>query len=225
MMSCADVDDLLAGLALGSASTDERREVEAHLASCRQHPQLGDFERIADMLPMSLDPVAPREQVKRKLMARVYQDLEPELVRQPLWRRTWGWATAAVLAVLALGLGVRDYAVSSRLASAPVQWQLQPVQAGTRANGTLVWLPSQRTATLTLRGLPALAPNQVYEVWLIKDGQPAPAGVFQPAGSDSAAVLVQGDLLRFDTVAVTAEPGPQGSQAPTTQPFVAGALH
>jgi hypothetical protein len=128
------------------------------------------------------------------------------------------------MALLALGLGIREHALSSQLASAPVQWQLQPAAAGVQARGTLVWLPAQKTATLSLEQLPPLPASKVYEVWLIKDGRPAPAGVFEPESDNSASVIVKGDAPTYDTVAVTEEQGPSGAPAPTSQPFLASSL-
>jgi predicted anti-sigma-YlaC factor YlaD len=223
-MDCHDVDELLPGIALGTATPEERREVEEHLAACRRHPQLAGFEEIAEMLPMSLPSSTPREHVKHRLMARVYTDLEPVVLRRSWWQHTWSWAVAAVLAVLAIGLGVRDWAVSSQLAGAPVTWGLAPTGATAPATGTLVYLPRQNTTTLTLQQLPQLPADRVYEVWLIRGGTPEPAGVFKPAGDGSASVIVKGVPSGFDQVAVTEEPGPEGSAAPTSQPFLTGSL-
>ena len=224
MMDCREVDELLPAVALGSASAEERGEVEEHLATCQNHPQLNDFEEIAEMLPMSLPPSNPRPRVKHRLMARVYTDLEPRTLRGLWWGRTWSWAVAAVLAALAIGLGVRDWAVSQQLASAPLSWSLAPTGDAVRASGTLVYLPRENTATLLLKQLPRLSSGRVYEVWLIRDGRPEPAGVFTPADDGSASVMVKGTPPGFDLVAVTEEPGPAGSAAPTSQPLVAGSL-
>ena len=225
MMDCAAVDELLAAYAFGAATPEEARDVDQHLASCDLHPRLADFREIADMLPSSVPPVTPRDQVKHRLMARVYTDLAPAPARRLWWQRTWSLAAAAVLAVLALGLGVRDWAVSSRLASAPVTFGLAPLAGATaQASGTLVVLPRQNTATLVLRQLPPLPADRVYEVWLIKGNTPQPAGVFTPASDGSASVILKGSTTGYDVVAVTSEPGPQGSLAPTSPPFVGGPL-
>src|SRR5579884_3982024 len=108
MMECADVDDLLPGYALGVASDDERREVEAHLVTCDKHPQLADYRQTVELLPMSAPLKEPAGAVKQRLMARVYQDLQPAIVRRPWWQQAWSWAAAAALALLALGVGIRD---------------------------------------------------------------------------------------------------------------------
>ena len=223
-MSCDEIDDLLPGYAFGALEPGEEREVERHLATCDRHPQMADYGRVAGALAATVTPVAPPDNVKRRLMARVYEDLEPRTVARPWWQAPWSWAVAAVLAVLALGLGVRDYVVSSQLAAAPVQWQLQPATTGAQTSGTLVYLPKEHTATLVLRQLPPLPAGRVYQVWLIKGGSPQPAGVFQPAADASASVLIKDQPPAYDTVAVTQEPGPDGSPAPTTSPFISAAL-
>jgi hypothetical protein len=128
------------------------------------------------------------------------------------------------LALVALGLGVRDWAVSRQLAAAPLTWQLAPTGASAAASGTLVYLPNQGTATLALESLPQLPSGRVYEVWLIQGGTPQPEGVFSPAGDGSASAILKAAPLQFDTVAVTEEPGPNGSASPTSPPFLAATL-
>lgn len=222
-MNCGEIDDLLPAVALGMATRDEQRQVEEHLRSCDKHPHAAELQQVAESLPMSLSPRKPRDQVKHQLMARVYRDLDAA-PSQAWWQRPWGWAVAAVLAIVALGLGARDYVVSNQLASAPMQWQLHPAVSGSDVSGTLVYVPQQGVATLTLQQLPQLAPNRVYEVWLIKNGAAQPAGVLKPSPEGVASIIVKGRPLAYDTVAVTEEPGPDGSPAPTDQPFIVGAL-
>ena len=65
---------------------------------------------------------------------------------------------------------------------------------------------------LDVHDLPPLEPDQVYEVWLIGDEGPVPAGTFdQP--TDQHAVVA--DRSQYETLAITAEPGPLGTEAPT----------
>ena len=223
-MECHGVDELLPGLALGAVTLNEQANLERHLATCDHHEQWADFQRVAGMLTLTVQQVNPPTYVKQRQMARVYRDLEPRFGARGGFRWAWGWVAAAAMALVALGLGVRDYTLSGQLSAAPMQWQLQPASAEVRSSGTLVWLPSQQAATLTLQQLPVLPGGAVYEVWLIKAGTPSPAGVFQPAADNSASVLVKGSLPDYDTLAITREPGPAGSQAPTSAPFVAAKL-
>ncbi|HEX2282017.1 MAG TPA: anti-sigma factor, partial [Thermomicrobiales bacterium] len=79
--------------------------------------------------------------------------------------------------------------------------------------GDLTYFPQDNLFLLEVRDLPPLEPDQVYEVWLIgEDGVAVPAGVFdQP--TDQHAVVA--DRNRYATLAITAEPGPLGTEAPT----------
>jgi len=223
-MDCADVDELLPGVALGVASALEERDVQEHLAGCDKHPPLEEFRRVAELLPMSVPPMSPPAEVKHRLMAKVYRDLEPHPITRLVRRPALGWLAAAALFLVSLGLGVRDWMASSQLAAAPVQWQLAPTAAGVNASGTLLFVRRTGTATLVLTQLPALGAGKVYEAWLIKGGSAVPAGIFQPASDGSASLILKGEPSRYDTVAVTEEPGPQGSAIPTAKPFVSGSL-
>jgi anti-sigma-K factor RskA len=90
---------------------------------------------------------------------------------------------------------------------------LAPTDAAPEARGEVTYHPRDDLFILDVRDLPPLEPDQVYEVWLIgEDGVPAPAGVFdQP--TDQHAIVADRD--RYDTLAITAEPGPLGTEAPT----------
>jgi hypothetical protein len=74
--------------------------------------------------------------------------------------------------------------------------------------------------------LPPLASGQVYQLWLIA-GQEAPVsgGVFT-VGGDGVGVLALGPGAAASglTLAVTAEPGPDGSPGPTTDVLIIGEL-
>jgi hypothetical protein len=89
---------------------------------------------------------------------------------------------------------------------------LAPTDAAPDASGEVTYLPQDKLLMLDVRDLPPLEPDQVYEVWLIGAEGPVPAGTFdQP--TDQHAVVADRDL--YDTLAITAEPGPLGTEAPT----------
>jgi anti-sigma-K factor RskA len=73
--------------------------------------------------------------------------------------------------------------------------------------------PADDLFLVDVRDLPSLEPHQVCEVWLIgEDSVPVPAGVFnQP--TDQNAVIAGRD--QYGILAITAEPGPLGTEAPT----------
>ena len=142
----------------------------------------------------------------------------PEPLRKPasFWSRATPWAAAAaILLLLSAGLLVWNLRLREQIATAPVTETiaLAPTDAAPEARGEVTYLPQDDLFILDVRDLPPLEPDQVYEVWLIgEDGVPAPAGVFdQP--TDQHAIIADRD--RYDTLAITAEPGPLGTEAPT----------
>ena len=99
---------------------------------------------------------------------------------------------------------------------------LAPTDAAPNASGQVSLLPDDRLLILDVRDLPPLKSGQVYEVWLIgEDGVPAPAGVFDHP-TDQHAVVADRD--RYDTLAITAEPGPLGTEAPTGEIMATASL-
>jgi anti-sigma-K factor RskA len=142
----------------------------------------------------------------------------PEPLRKPasFWSRATPWAAAAaILLLLSAGLLLWNLRLREQIATAPVTETiaLAPTDAAPEARGEVTYLPQDDLFILDVRDLPPLEPDQVYEVWLIgEDSVPAPAGVFdQP--TDQHAIVVDRD--RYDTLAITAEPGPLGTEAPT----------
>jgi anti-sigma-K factor RskA len=142
----------------------------------------------------------------------------PEPIRRPasFWSKVTPWAAAAaILLLLSAGLLVWNLRLREQIATAPVAETiaLAPTDLAPDARGEVTYLPQDDLFMLEVRDLPPLEPDQVYEVWLIgEDGVPAPAGVFdQP--TDQHAIVADRD--RYETLAITAEPGPLGTEAPT----------
>lgn len=85
------------------------------------------------------------------------------------------------------------------------------------------WLsPTNPAGCLVVEGMPALGPDQVYQVWLIRDGTPRNGGTFN-ARDGSGWVLVRPDqpLTTFTGISITVEP-PGGSPAPTGPEVLGG---
>ena len=71
-------------------------------------------------------------------------------------------------------------------------------------------------------GLATVGADETYELWLIDDEAPIPAGLFVPA-EGLASVPVEGDLGAAVAIAVTIEPE-GGSDAPTGDILLLGSL-
>ena len=140
MMTCQDVEELAAALALGALDPDEEATVQAHLADCEEaHAAVREAMGAGLVMAESLEPVAPSAALRERLMAsieRTPQDVAPSAVPAPPSRparRGWlEWlspriarpvALAAVVALLAVGawnlnlqaqLADRDAALAAR---------------------------------------------------------------------------------------------------------------
>jgi hypothetical protein len=106
----------------------------------------------------------------------------------------------------------------AQAALAETRFQLAAT-AGQGASGEIVYLRERQQAVIVVNGLPALGPGQVYQLWLITGGTPQPSTVFL-----SSTTAVQANLTQFQLAAITIEPGPSGSTAPTTTPIVTANL-
>jgi hypothetical protein len=82
-----------------------------------------------------------------------------------------------------------------------------------REQGQLVFLPS---------GLPEVAEDRTYQVWLLGPGDPRSAGLLRPDNDGTRPVfaLVRGNI---EAIGLTVEPL-GGSEQPTTQPLLVGPL-
>jgi anti-sigma-K factor RskA len=237
--------DLLGAFALGAVDAEEAAAVRAHLATCAEcQAEIAELWLAVDSLPSTIEPMEPPPALRDRIAAAIAVEaaspapappappvapaLEPastiapappapEPVRKPasFWSRATPWAAAAILLLLSAGLLVWNLRLREQIATAPVTETiaLAPTDAAPEARGEVTYLPQDDLFILDVRDLPPLEPDQVYEVWLIgEDGVPAPAGIFdQP--TDQHAIVADRD--RYETLAITAEPGPLGTEAPT----------
>ncbi|MBI3954181.1 MAG: anti-sigma factor [Chloroflexi bacterium] len=230
-MECAQVAELTAAYALAALPEGERREVEAHVAACPEcRARLAQEQALVAVLPLAVEQRAPPARLKTRLLQAARADLATR-ERQPDTpahaRRRGGprsffatplpYAAAAVLLLFAVGglaawgaqlrsLNRQADAELARLRSSTRILAAQGTEAAPGASGQVLQLGEQQRALLLVRGLPTLPPDKTYQVWLLKDGKPVGAGLFQVEAGREAAAVVTGDLSRYDLLAVTVEP-------------------
>jgi anti-sigma-K factor RskA len=76
---------------------------------------------------------------------------------------------------------------------------------------------------LMAEDLPPAPEGKTYEAWLMRGGNPKPAGLFGPHGEETATLPIEGSLQGADKVAVTVEPS-GGSSEPTSDPLLTATL-
>lgn len=141
-------------------------------------------------------------------------------------------AVAAVVVLTATGLTV--LAVQTGPAGTPTEQQLAEVVAAPDARmvdleapeGTMarfVWSAQRGEGLLVTEGLEAAPEGHAYALWIIEADTPVLAGMFQPDERGHASHAVVDELDGADVVAVTVEQA-EGTEAPTTDPLIHGAL-
>jgi anti-sigma-K factor RskA len=214
-----DLHELTAGYALDALDPAERERYEAHLGSCeRCREDLQDFWQVTG----SLARAAGGPQPPASLRARILEQARSERPNVVPLRRRWAVpvlsGAAAVAAVAALALGLWGTSVSRDLDNANRELAVlghPDARSYESADGeaSLVVAPSGEAA-LVVRTLEPAPEGKDYEIWVIEDGVPRSAGLFERPG---VAVLSR-PVDAGQTVAVTLEQD-GGVEAPTTDPL------
>jgi anti-sigma-K factor RskA len=230
-LDCHAVDELAAALAVGAVESDEVRAVAEHLATCGEaHEHLRELLGASEILAMSLEPVAPSQGLRERLMTtieRTAQEPTPAPARPvrgaPSSARGWlDWlsprvarpvALLAMAAVLAVGawnvtlqsdLARRDRAlrdVAAAISGGEVAFRVD----GSGGRGYVVETPGTGAA-LVVADLASLPADRLYELWLLDaEGTPVAVGTFRPGDEPLTVVPLERDLTGFSTFAVTVE--------------------
>ena len=230
----ADVHALAGAYALDALPSDERAFFERHLAvcdACRQ--EVAELTETAARLGSGAAQTPPPGLRDRILAAAdVTRQLPPEatLVVAPSTRRSQPRWLSAVAACLALAVVVlsgalvalgrqsqttspgTDDAIVAVLGAEDLKTAELKMDSG--RPGRFLYSASKDEGVLVATGMPAVAGDQTYELWLIHDGTPVAAGLFRPDADGAAVAKVDGIVRGAELVAVTVEPA-GGSKRPT----------
>ncbi|WP_214466677.1 anti-sigma factor [Microbacterium flavescens] len=154
---------------------------------------------------------------------------------QAISRRNWtrGLLTLAASMVILVVLGFGAVTINQYVNRPPEVAALAEIEAAPDAQAataevidggtaTAHWSASVGKAVLVSNGLPEIADDQSFELWLLREGaDPMPAGVFEPS-AEGATVVLEGEMEPGDTIAVTVEPqGGSPDGTPSAEPIVA----
>ena len=232
-------DDLKDAYALGALTESERREFEDYLA---EHPELqtevDDLGSIANLLALAPQEHEPSPELRHNLLSSIegatdatFADRSPRLAGLRRLFGPGGLAAAAIAAVAVVAVvGLSVWNASLHGENADLRGELQTRQthelqgsgAARDVRGEVVRVGDGR-AVLVAENLPSPPEGKVYEAWLMRDGVPEPAGVFEPPDEGAAAMPIESSLKNTDAVAVTVEPS-GGSSMPTSEPLMTANL-
>ncbi|WP_336632517.1 MULTISPECIES: anti-sigma factor [unclassified Microbacterium] len=165
--------------------------------------------------------------------AEVADAAPPTEVVQAIQRRTWSRGVFALVASIALlvGIGWGAGSVSRLWQTPPAVTALQQIEDAPDASSadaafdggtaTVHWSESLGKVVLVADGLPALDADRTFELWYVRAGTAIPAGTFDASGATATAQLT-GQMQPGDTIAVTVEPsGGSPDGTPSTDPVLA----
>jgi anti-sigma-K factor RskA len=232
--------DELAAFALGALDEAEAAELQRHLDECEScRARLRWLTPAVDVLPASVTQRTPPDRLRERLMevvsaesASVADGIEqrPETTarraRASLAARFGVVRVAALAAATALAIGVGvgyllDDGGGGSTSRAGTLSQARALNGTSQVSATLE--RDGDSAILHVQSLPALARNQVYEVWVRRAGSMEPRSLFVLSRNGSGEAAIPGPLSNADTVFVTAEPR-GGSVQPTSAPVLRAPL-
>ena len=244
-MTHDELGDLYELYTLGVLDSEERAEIEEHLANKCPECKAGIRRAVGlntffGTLPDTIDP-------PRRLRGRVLASVgaEPASGRFLTFLRI---LVPAFLTIVIAILGMDSYRRGQDLSSAHEEIrrssaELNKVQAAFRLLNLpdtkqvvfgqgqpqpprgRIFVNRERGVLLLASNLPPAPAGKTYEMWLIpQGGAPVPAGLFQSDSQGDALHILNGAVsANTNTVAVTVEPE-AGSKAPTTTPIIVAAL-
>lgn len=240
-MTCDELRPDYLLYALGVLEEPERSELRAHLERACETctPGLREARGMAFAMGASLEGPEPSRQLRGRILAAAGGTPERN------WMALW---VAAATALAAAGLIVYQ-ARNSRAELAEMRIETQrsvAAAAAMRQALDLIQAPETREVTfgqgqpapprgrvffqpsgvlLVASRLPALPPGKTYEMWLIRGGKPAPAGLFSsnPQGNAIHLYRPAAPPAESDVVAVTLEAA-GGVDAPTSTPIIVAPL-
>lgn len=220
-----EMHDLIAPYALDALDADEAIRFEAHLETCGSCR--AELARLTDDVADLAESVAvvPPARVKESVLEEIGDRTDATVTPlQP--KRSIGWLVAGAAAAMALVFFGLWMTTNSRLEEANQVAAVYEASDATilevdTANGParFVYSPSLERGVFNGGELTRLSESDVYQLWLIGEEGPEPAGTFMSGQAD---VLVEATEPGL-TLAMTIEPSP-GVDAPTTEPLFAAEL-
>jgi anti-sigma-K factor RskA len=228
-----DIHDLVAPYALGALTASERSRFERHLEDCSTcSRELPGLESAAAALAVDVEDADPPPGLRRRIVEAAVSERVPARAR-PIRHRPWVVPAAASLAAAAacaaVGLGVwavrlsgdLDRASTRRADVRAVSILADPTAARFRLRGAdgILAVTGAREAALLVSRLPRAERNRTYELWVVSESKPRPAGMFAGGGAASL-VALERRVPPGAHVSVSLEPA--GGSRTLTGPLVFG---
>lgn len=195
------IRELIAPVALGAATEQEAAEVERHAATCHDcRAELDVLRGAAAGLALEVPQLDPPPALRARVMEAVRAEgrartpvVAPRRGGMSRWQ-----ALAGAMAVLVAGLVawnvtlLRDGSGGREI----------PIAAGSVAGRVVI--DADGAAVMRMTGLPALAADEGYELWTIRNGKPRSEG-FAARTAQGEVIVATADLAGVSALAITPE--------------------
>ncbi|WP_226683257.1 anti-sigma factor [Sutcliffiella horikoshii] len=219
----------------GHLTQTEREEFEQHLATCPEcQEELMELQDLLGDVALVSEQASPPPEMKKRILDNVFaEDVKPEKatvtpisskkeVETPVSKNTASgkpWLTTLLAASLLLSLVGNGYLMMQNgegrdLAAEELKQPdsvvtLQPSAAAGSGFAAIFQQDQALSVMIQTQDLPELTGNEVYQVWLLKDGAPIPAGDFTLDDQGKGYVfhnIGETTTEDWDTIAITLEP-------------------
>ncbi|KIL53676.1 hypothetical protein KP77_01710 [Jeotgalibacillus alimentarius] len=209
----------------GHLNEIEKAAFEKHLSECDDCQEiLADLHSLEDTLPYAAEPVEPPEGLEDRVFARIEAEDHPHSAKAAPLRpakKKRQWMMPSVAALLAVSLFGNAYLFTQLSDDADIVEQatidqvlqyaeLAPSAGDASGTASIIEQGSEKRLVVQASNLTALSQEEVYQVWLLQDGQPERAGTFviDNEGRGSVIFTLNEEYAErdWDTVAVSLEP-------------------
>lgn len=204
---------------------NEKAAFEKHLSECADCQEiLADLKSLEDTLPYVVEPVEPPAGMEERIFANIDSFEKPRTTEPvPLRpsKRKRQWMMPSVAAILAISLFGNAYLFTQLSDEADIVEQatidqvlqyaeLAPTAGNASGTASIIEQGEEKRLVVQASNLAALSEEEVYQVWLLQDGQPERAGTFviDNEGRGSVIFSLNEEYAErdWDTVAVSLEP-------------------
>ena len=219
----------------GHLTQTEREEFEQHLATCPEcQEELMELQDLLGDVALVSEQASPPPEMKKRILENIFaednhseettvkaissnKEMENQIVKNA--PRTKPWLTTLLAASLLLSLVGNGYLMmqnddgtetaTEELKQPDNVVTLQPSDTAGSGFAALFQQEQALSVMIQTQDLPEPTGNEVYQVWLLKDGVPIPAGDFTVDDQGKGYVfhnIEQTTAEDWDTIAITLEP-------------------
>lgn len=209
----------------GHLSENEQKLFKMHLMTCADcREELEELQSLVGDIALLAKEELPPSTLKKKVLTKVFEeDPKVEKVMNAPKKLRYKWLMPLLAASLVASLAGNLYTVvqhnkdnqqersmGEKLPSVVASLNLQPsADRSATATASMIKENGNMNIIIQAKGLHPVQKSEVYQVWLIKDDQPYPAGAFVTDQKGNGTIVYgmskEEQQKNWDTIAITKE--------------------